>query len=322
MVILFCNVNANHSPKREWSYEEEFKMKKSIIYVNHGVVSLIDEATANILRQMGVKTLAIHAGEFHADDLSASAIFALKFKEVLIYRVFSISETDDYDYIVDIGMSYDEVKFFDHHQKIEEYADGVKPCGATLFAEAMLDTELYKALYERVLRPIAVQDNGQKELLSTYPNLMFGWVGAMNPVWNNSEQNSDEQFAKALEMAIPMIEQVIAQIKAEKEAQEIVASARKEANGRILVLPQYAPWHNWVVEQDAVALFVVHPSNRGGFMVQCVPPSLEDGFSQRRPLPSAWLENRPQGCTFVHRGLFCAAFESESSAVEALLQLF
>ena len=233
--------------------------------------------------------------------------------------MFRVDDPADYDYIIDVGHKYDGRKFFDHHQEITVYPDGVMPCGVSLFAEH-LSKEMFVKLYERVMRPICVQDNGQEELMVQYPNLLFGWVHQMNQLWC-ADDTPDEKFKEAVEMAIPILLHAIMAIKADEMAEDIYNHAKTVFDGKIVVLPRYVPWHEFATAEWSNAVFVIHPSNRGGYMVQCVPPDAEHGFQQRLPLPESWLAEKPDGCTFVHKALFCASFDTQESAIAALSTL-
>ena len=266
--------------------------------------------------------IIIHGGQFHADDLLAVLIALMMYGTVQVFRVFKVDESllefdDGPVFVVDIGKKYDGKVWFDHHQEIDLYEDGVKPCGASLFAQAVLPSDLYDYFYSRILRPVAVQDNGQAELFAQYPNLLFGWVHSMNPLWD-SVDTPDEAFRKAVELGLPIFQQVLATLVSTNKAESVWEKVEELEDGKILVLPQYIPWQEKAVKKEN-ALFVVHPSNRGGFMVQCVPPSMEKWTLQRQSLPAEWTsEGAPAGCTFCHTGRFCASFETQEQAVEAL----
>ena len=171
--------------------------------------------------------------------------YSLIFGEVIVYRIPDVTDNivNNFDFIVDVSKQYDGIKFFDHHQELPLYADGVKPCGATLFAEAIWENkEEYKEIiYPYILRPIAVVDNGQHELFSTYPNHLFGWVETLNPVWNDNSQSGDSQFLIALQMALTIFQQEIAQLRSAKDAIEVLANAKRVENGKIIILPQSVP---------------------------------------------------------------------------------
>ena len=67
-------------------------------------------------------------------------------------------------------------------------------------------------------------------------------------------------------------------------ADETVQNAYKNSRDGIVVLPDYMPWKNGLYKTDA--LFVVYPSQRGGYSAQCVTD-----YKTRRskvPFPPAW----------------------------------
>ena len=136
-----------------------------------------------------VAKIVVHGGSFHADDVIATVLAIVRFGKVEVDRVFSVNEDiiANADYIIDVGEIYDGIKFFDHHQSIELYEDGVHPCGATLFVEKIFPAEIYNKLYERCLKAIAIQDNGQVEIMKENPNLLLGWISQMNPIWNSGK---------------------------------------------------------------------------------------------------------------------------------------
>ena len=300
---------------------------KEVIYINknNGVFSFISENEVSSLREKGVKVIATHNSEFHADELVAVTIAIIIFGEVIVYRIPDVTDNivNNFDFIVDVSKQYDGIKFFDHHQELPLYADGVKPCGATLFAEAIWENkEEYKEIiYPYILRPIAVVDNGQHELFSTYPNHLFGWVETLNPVWNDNSQSGDSQFLIALQMALTIFQQEIAQLRSAKDAIEVLANAKRVENGKIIILPQSVPTWKEEYSKDENALFVMFPSLRGGYFVQCVPPSMEEEYCQKVPLPKEWKINKPDGLIFVHKDLFCCSFETPEQAIKALLPL-
>ena len=55
----------------------------------------------------------------------------------------------------------------------------------------------------------------------------------------------------------------------------------------------------------------------GGYNLQAVPPQPES-FEKRIPLPEEWLAEKPEGASFVHQGLFIAAFDTREHAIEAV----
>lgn len=103
-----------------------------------------------------------------------------------------------------------------------------------------------------------------------------------------------------------------------ERAHNIIADAIGKSENGIVVLTRFAPWQDQVCETDAK--FTVFPSPRGGYNLQCVPPT-PDSKDKRIPLPEKWLSERPEHCGFVHTGLHLAQFDTKEHAVEAAHKL-
>lgn len=171
------------------------------------------------------------------------------------------------------------------------------------------------------MRGIAAQDNGQADKFAEYPNVLGSWVHLMNPRWDSTE-SLDEAFEKAVKLAIPMAQAALDAVQADARADGEMDKIIHHADGKILEFERYFPWVSRVAELEA-PLFVTFKGNRGGWNVQCVPPSPENPFGQRLPLPEDWANgtNVPCGMTFCHNGRFLVAFDTREHAIEALLKL-
>ena len=91
----------------------------------------------------------------------------------------------------------------------------------------------------------------------------------------------------------------------------------------IVVLDRYAPWKQFVVQTDA--LFVVSPSQRGGFSAQAVPVSAQDN-ALRLPFPAEWAGQSAeqlqqmtgiQTLRFCHNNRFLISADSLADAIAA-----
>ena len=69
-------------------------------------------------------------------------------------------------------------------------------------------------------------------------------------------------------MAKQILENQIDSANAVNRADEKVQQAYKNSRDGIVVLPCYLPWKNGLYKTDA--LFVIYPSQRGGWSAQCV----------------------------------------------------
>ena len=102
---------------------------------------------------------------------------------------------------------------------------------------------------------------------------------------------------------------------------ETVQNAYKNSRDGIVVLPDYMPWKNGLYKTDA--LFVVYPSQRGGYSAQCVTD-----YKTRRskvPFPPAWggqpeeilREKSGLALKFCHPSRFLVTAETKEDAIEA-----
>ena len=75
------------------------------------------------------------------------------------------------------------------------------------------------------------------------------------------------------------------------KAQSLVDEGIENSKNGIMNLERFVPWQEYIFSsvnpKAKEILFVVFPSNRGGFNCQCVPDFL-GGFGQRNPLPETW----------------------------------
>ena len=271
-----------------------------------------------------------HGSIFHADDVFATALLKLIVPNISITRcndmnLAKIAAEKDDCIVYDIG--YGE---YDHHQPdaatrpIEDgYCfdkDGhmqlLKYCSFGLlwrdFGHKLCPSE--KA-WKKVDRDLVIQidknDNGVDHNLLTSAFMQF------NPNWN--EDGDDfarySRFMDAVEMAKKILSAYVSRANSDVEAELDVMNS-KVIDGKILVLDRYMPWQDVVVEQMPEILFVVFPSNRGGYNVQTVPDA-PGSFNGRKLFPREWLGNpdKSLGMTFCHPGNFLLATETLDQSV-------
>ena len=295
---------------------------------------------------MDYNKLITHGGVFHADDVLCAAIMQKINPDIEIERTFRVPENLPQDVIVaDIGGGK-----YDHHQKDAKVReDGRKYAAIGLL---LSDENIKSALiasqpnasvlldensdFMKEIRQIEDADNGvAMEQFHAISSLVHGF----NPTWDE-KSSMDEKFFEAVDFVKdhyvnPYMEHghlpeqhkdlISDRIKKDLEVYEqskeraasIVNAALDEMKNRIVVLPQYAPWDDVLIESDAE--FVVYPSARGGYNLQCVPPE-KDSFDKKVELPD-WGEELPEGCTFEHPAKFLAAFETLETAVSAAEQI-
>ena len=127
---------------------------------------------------------------------------------------------------------------------------------------------------------------------------------------------------KAVAVAKQILENQIASANAVNRADEKVQQAYKNSRDGIVVLPCYLPWKNGLYKTDA--LFVIYPSQRGGWAAQCV----NDRLTRRpkRPFPQGWAGQPPEELAkrsgipdlrFCHASRFMITADTKESAIAA-----
>ena len=156
-------------------------------------------------------------------------------------------------------------------------------------------------------------------------NSLADAIGSFNPVWDSGE-DSDACFWRAVPVARQILENEIAAANAVNRADDTVRQAYANMRDGIVVLPAYMPWKNGLYKTDAI--FVVYPSQRGGWSAQCVT----DHKTKRSklPFPQSWA-GQPQevieqksgieGISFCHASRFLITAKDKETALAACRQV-
>ena len=217
-----------------------------------------------------------HAGKFHADDVFATALLQILRPDIKITRGFVVP--DDFDGIVyDIGFG-----MFDHHQEPREYRANGVPYAAfgllwRVLGPGLVGERQARLIDENFIQPLDLNDNTGEQ------NSLCDAIGFFNPVWD-SKEDQDSCFFKAVAVAKQILENQIDSANAVNRADEKVQQAYRNSRDGIVVLPCYLPWKNGLYKTDA--LFVVYPSQRGGWSAQCVTDHKTK--KSKLPFPQSW----------------------------------
>ena len=259
-----------------------------------------------------------HSTVFHADDVFGVALCRLINPDIEIIRTL---EVDKYLEMVknigkkaivfDIGLGK-----YDHHQADKTLrTDGTPYCGFGLlwrdFGYLLCpERDAWEKVDQTLVIGIDKADNGVAQ------NLLSSTIKTMNPQWNSAVSES-VAFGRAMNVAQIMLKSHI------DHANSIVA-ARDEVlshyNGsEILVLDKYMPYQDTVQCHPKLkdVLFVVYPSQRGGWNVQTV--TKEPGtFANRMDFPTEWLGHADpeRGIHFAHTANFLIACDTKDQAIE------
>ena len=157
----------------------------------------------------------------------------------------------------------------------------------------MLDVDL--------VQPIDLTDN------TGDGNPLSQCVSDFNPIRMATPAEFDDAFWEAVAWAQGILERRIASLHVKREQFDHVRKLANAGDGRVLVLDKLVHWKSALVGTGYE--YVIYPSLRGGFNVQCVPERLGDG-SMVRPFPEEWrgkTADELQEITGVEDFQFCHA---------------
>lgn len=247
-----------------------------------------------------------HGGIFHADDVFSTALLKHINPDINIVRGFE--PPDDPEVVVyDIGLGE-----FDHHQKDNEERENGVPYAAfgklwRRFASLIFDKqELIEKFDRDIVQPIDYSDNtGESNMLSLA-------IASFNPNWN-SDESADEAFFRAVDFAHEILNNEFNRYRGFEAAKAIAKDAFEKSDGLVVELEEFVPWQEALVPTSA--LFVIYPSQRGGYNIQIVPKI------DRASFPKRWLgaeeeelSSEVPGMTFCHKGNFIASAKNIEAA--------
>ena len=254
-----------------------------------------------------------HGGKFHADDVFSTALLQILRPDIKVQRGFDVP--DDFDGIVyDVGGG-----MFDHHSEPRETRPNGTPYAALgllwrVLGPGLVGEHQARLMDENFIQPIDLNDNTGEQ------NSLSDAIGSFNPVWD-SKDDPDTCFWRAVPFAKAVLENEIAQANAVNRADETVQKAYKASKDGIVVLPGYMPWKNGLYKSDAI--YVVYPSQRGGWSAQCVTDTKTKRSKQ--PFPRAW-GGQPEealrrlsglGLRFCHPSRFLITTDTREDAIAA-----
>ena len=221
-------------------------------------------------------TVYTHAGKFHADDVFSTALLRLLRPELKVIRTAALPENFE-GFAFDIGWGA-----YDHHQKDAPVRENGVPYAAFGLLWKNLGEQLvgeeWQRFDEHFIQPLDLEDN------TGCGHPLAAAIASFNPLWD-SQEDPNENFERAVTVASAILERRIAEVNGIRRAKAVVEQAIEQMQDGIVVLDRYAPWKQFVVQTDA--LFVVSPSQRGGFSAQAVPVSAQDN-ALRLPFPAEW----------------------------------
>lgn len=291
-------------------------------------------------------TVAVHGGEFHADDAACCALIQLAYgaANVSVRREFKIESTEGFDYVLDVGQ-IDEIREdlvrLDHHPASGKQEDkgvlttvkngngddvDIPHCGFTKLAKLVFadeSAEVQDELMQTILIPLAMQDNGIEVNGYTPRSFPFPFVHVFNGAWDEdgSPVAQYDRFMQTVDIVRQVLERIIVRTRSKFAAAEIVNAAISDSKDGVVVLQQFAPWQDYVMQANngqPTWRLVVFPSNRGGFMLQVVPKEA-GSFASWVSIPES--VKSCEGFVFTAHGAFAGFNTCEQALVAAKMIL-
>ena len=212
------------------------------------------------------QTALTHAGIFHADDVFAAALLRILNPTITIVRSNAVPPTFD-GLVFDIGGGE-----FDHHQGTPPCRENGVPYSSfgllwRRFGGLLLCPDDVQILDEQLVQPIDLTDNTGE------PNPLSQCVSDFNPTAMGDPAAYDEAFFRAVDFAQGILGRRLDSLRSQRADIDEVRRLMDEGDGRVLVLPRVLRWKHAVVGSGY--LFVIYPSIRGGFNIQCVPAGMD-----------------------------------------------
>lgn len=278
--------------------------------------------TIKITKNVDEANLITHSGTFHADEIFGTIILSKIIPEIKIIRLPEImNNMEKKDVIIfDIGGGK-----FDHHQiggngarknNVKYAACGLiwKEYGRELLKKYNIEEIDYAFNYidKNLIQFIDANDNGELPKLNTeYRNFHISYIISLfNPKWDENV-DGDEKFIEALKLAKVIFDEFLKDTVSKMKARKIVEDAIKKSKDNILILEEFMPWKEFLLESKLEKAkdikFVIFPSKRGGFNVYAVPVEI-GSFENRKSMPIKWRglkDKELQNVTEIKTALFC-----------------
>lgn len=280
-------------------------------------VNEINKENGNIV------TLVTHAGNFHSDDVMATAILELYFEfkgmRTNLVRTFKPAEFGYTDQtpncvIYDIGLG-----MYDHHQIgdaaahcMREDSDGVtRKYAAVGLLWKEIGTELVgkyaDVVYDSIIRYIDDHDNGNGH------NPLSTLISNMNPKSSDPiTKDYDVCFTHSVAIMKDMMKNTLSKYRHQLDNEETLKKYAKPGNA-YLISPTYLSGADEVCREMGIP-FYVYPNIRGGWCFKTICPDPRDMSVHLVDIPDevrTWT-----GVNFLHPSCFLGSADTKERACE------
>jgi len=281
---------------------------------------------------MKPRSLAIHDGSFHADEVTACSLLLLfgQIDRDKIYRTRDPKVIEDCEIVCDVGGVYDpQRRRFDHHQL--DYQGSLSSAGMVLLYlkdQGRIDPSLYDSLNKTLVMGVDAHDNGVAKWevgTTSFSQVISNFL----PIeYDATPAVMEQAFFQAVDFVMGHLDRLRKRHHYTLECRAAVRKAMVEAN-HVLIFTKSLPWmENFFDLGGEVhpAQFVIMPTGIH-WKLRGIPPTLAERMKVRWPLPEEWAGlsveelkrvSGIQGAVFCHKGRFISIWETKEAALKAL----
>jgi len=278
--------------------------------------------------------VATHNGKFHADEVFAVATLNIFFGQTIkVLRTRDVKVIEKADIVVDVGMKYDQKKYFDHHQLsvAGKRKNGIpfasfglvwKHFGPEVCRSAKISLDIDR----RLVQTIDAEDNGVAPAESNFDFLPYGIssvISSFNLNWDEDGSKQNFNFAKAVKFAEELLRREIMRSSSVEIAKNKFKKIYENSKDKgVVVLNKNYPWREFIGDFTRVK-FVVYPGEDGRWHASSVRKN-DLTFENKKTFPQIWagktgadLERASGvvGAVFCHKNLFFVVANSRDSVI-------
>jgi uncharacterized UPF0160 family protein len=309
---------------------------------------MINKKTINLLT---------HSGLFHADDIFATALLTLYFKnkepkiKLKYKRSIEQKDIDKADIVYDIGRIHNPKKLrFDHHQNdaslvrkndIPYAAFGLvfRHFGPELIGmisdnkNKKFIQECFDKVEKNLVLHIDAMDNGvltYKQIIDEVDVLTIDnyFRIARSAVESKGPEEIDKKFFELVKLSESIIEDIILySVKTEKEKEIAIKFYKKSKDKRVIVCDVF---FNFNFNKFPEPLIIIYPDLRGNWSAKVVEKG-DEIYDARIYFPKSWrglndedLEKvtEVKGSMFCHKSGFLAVNKTKEGVLEMVYEAF
>lgn len=301
----------------------------------------LDFCNIEVTKDINRANCITHSGTFHADEVFATVLLSLVLDNINILRINEVDESKIYKeaIIYDVGLGE-----LDHHQAggngkrnngISYAACGLiwKKYGIRILENIGISSDnidyLFNKIDKNLIQFIDANDNGITPSIKTdYKYIsLASIIASFNPNWDE-DVDADIRFMDAINLAKIVVRNEFESEISKLKAKSKVENAINSSENNIMILDEFMPWKEFILESNLNKakdiLYVVFPSNRGGYNVYAVPKE-EGSFENRKSFPKEWAGLRDENlqkvtgvktARFCHTACFICTAETKEDAMK------